>query len=68
MKFLKRIQILFFFEKIDVFGKKPDFFFKNAQGSKFAAECMSNEIICEKRLFHLKFELFAEKSKIVWEN
>ena len=46
-----------------LFEKKLDFFFKMDKGGKFAVECVLNNTISYKCVFHLNFEVFCK-----WEN
>ena len=56
-----RTQFGFIERKVEVF-EKPDFF-KIGKGGKFAVECLSNDNISWKCLFHLNCEFFCKQSE-----
>ena len=54
-----------FLKKIVGFFSKKNKFFIIVKSRKFAVECVSNDTISQKSIFHLKFEVFfGEKPEI----
>ena len=63
VNFFKYVRNLAFSEQnVWFFEKKNLVFFKIGKGSKFAVECVLNEIISWKHLVYLNYKFFVSKS------